>query len=122
MHTTAKRLIVLAAGLVAAASFVVPRYFVAEASDPHGAYSSPDNTRVLWFIHASDVHIGASGSADSSRLQWLVTTARDVVNPSFIVATGDLVYLRRQRLLRAGAVVQARVEIHEAPAGADRRS
>ncbi len=85
-----KRLVLLVALLVAAASFVIPRYFVAEAGNPHGAYYSPDHNRVLWFVHVSDTHIGTSGSTDTARLQWLVTTGRTVINPSFIVATGDL--------------------------------
>ena len=38
----------------------------------------------------SDLHIGQRGTTDSTRLQWLVTTARNVIKPSFIVATGDL--------------------------------
>jgi len=36
------------------------------------------------------LHIGTRGTTDSSRLQWLVTTARSVIKPLFIVATGDL--------------------------------
>ena len=34
--------------------------------------------------------MGMRGTNDSSRLQWLVTTAKSVINPSFIVVTGDL--------------------------------
>ncbi len=54
------------------------------------AYYSSDTDKVIWFIHASDIHIGTRGSADTANLQWLVTQARAVVNPSFIVVTGDL--------------------------------
>jgi Calcineurin-like phosphoesterase/FG-GAP-like repeat len=61
-----------------------------KAANPHGACYSSDNTRVFWFLHVSDLHIGMSGTNDSTRLQWLVTTARSVINPQFIVATGDL--------------------------------
>ena len=60
------------------------------AGDPHSAYYSPDTDKVMWFIHASDTHIGTSGSTDSMNLQWLVAQARHVINPSFIVVTGDL--------------------------------
>jgi 3',5'-cyclic AMP phosphodiesterase CpdA len=60
------------------------------AGDPHSAYYSPDTDKVMWFIHASDTHIGTSGSTDSTNLQWLVAQARHVINPSFIVVTGDL--------------------------------
>jgi hypothetical protein len=54
------------------------------------AYYSSDTNKVFWFIHASDVHIGTRGSADTTNLQWLVTQARAVINPNFIVVTGDL--------------------------------
>ena len=60
------------------------------AGDPHSAYYSPDTDKLLWFIHASDTHLGASGATDSANLQWLVGQARAVINPSFIVVTGDL--------------------------------
>jgi hypothetical protein len=60
------------------------------AGNPHSAYYGPDSTQLFWFIHTSDTHIGASGNQDSSRLQWLVTTARSVIEPSFVVVTGDL--------------------------------
>jgi Bacterial Ig domain/Calcineurin-like phosphoesterase len=62
----------------------------ATAGKPHSAYYSPDPSRVFWFIHVSDTHVGASGSTDTDNLSWLVNTARTVINPSFIVATGDL--------------------------------
>jgi uncharacterized repeat protein (TIGR02543 family) len=60
------------------------------AGDPHSAYYSPDTDKLLWFIHASDIHMGNSGSNDSTNLQWLTGQARNVINPSFIVVTGDL--------------------------------
>jgi hypothetical protein len=60
------------------------------AGNPHSAYYSSDNDRVFWFIHMSDIHIGARGDQDSRNLEWIVTQAKNVINPSFIVATGDL--------------------------------
>jgi len=90
MRPISKRLIPLTVGFAVAASFVVPREFVAHASNPHLAYYSPATDRVLWFIHTSDTHVGALGSTDSDRLRWLVTTAKSVISPSFIVVTGDL--------------------------------
>ncbi len=60
------------------------------AGRPHSAYYSSDSSRVFWFIHISDTHIGMSGSNDTARLSWVVSTARNVIKPSFIVATGDL--------------------------------
>ena len=60
------------------------------AGNPHSAFYSPANDRVFWFIHASDIHLGARGSKDSENLQWLVTTAQNTICPSFIVVSGDL--------------------------------
>ncbi len=60
------------------------------AGDPYSAYYSSDTNKLLWFIHASDTHIGARGTTDSTNLQWLVSQARTAINPSFIVVTGDL--------------------------------
>ena len=60
------------------------------AGDPHSAFYSPDNDRVFWFIHISDPHMGTSGSQDSDNLEWIVNEGRDVINPAFIVNSGDL--------------------------------
>ena len=60
------------------------------AGDPYSAYYSSDTNKLLWFIHASDTHMGARGTTDSTNLQWLVGQARTAINPSFIVVTGDL--------------------------------
>jgi hypothetical protein len=60
------------------------------ASDPHSAYYSADNDKVFWFIQVSDVHIGARGGQDSGNLQWVVTEAKNIINPYFIVVSGDL--------------------------------
>jgi hypothetical protein len=60
------------------------------AGDPHSAFYSPDNNRVFWFIHISDPHIGTNGTQDSENLAWIVNEARTVINPAFIVNSGDL--------------------------------
>ena len=60
------------------------------AGSPHSAFYSSENNQIFWFIHASDLHVGTSGSTDNTNLSWLVTTAKSTINPSFIVVTGDL--------------------------------
>jgi PKD repeat protein len=60
------------------------------ASDPHSASYSADSDKVFWFIHISDVHIGVRGDRDSLNLEWVVTEAKDVINPNFIIVSGDL--------------------------------
>src|SRR5512147_2251135 len=60
------------------------------AGDPYSGSYCAENNKVFWFIQTSDVHIGTRGDQDSSNLEWLVTTAKDVIRPSFIVVSGDL--------------------------------
>lgn len=60
------------------------------AGDPHSAYYDQANDRIFWFIQSSDPHIGASGTQDSENLSWIVNQARQVIEPSFIIVTGDL--------------------------------
>ncbi len=60
------------------------------AGNPHAAYYAADNDKILWFILITDLHIGTRGSQDANNLTWVVTAGKDVVNPEFIVATGDL--------------------------------
>ena len=90
METCAKRLGVPAISLLLAALVLLPSHVTVKAGNPVGATYCSDHNQLFWFVHASDLHIGTSGSNDSDRLEWLVTTARSVINPSFIVVTGDL--------------------------------
>jgi 3',5'-cyclic AMP phosphodiesterase CpdA len=62
----------------------------AYAGDPHSAFYSPENNRIFWFIQISDIHIGTSGSQDHDYLMWIVTDANSIIEPEFIVASGDL--------------------------------
>jgi hypothetical protein len=82
------RLYQLAALLVAL--LLAGAYSPAVAGNPHSAFYSSSNDRIFWFIHASDIHVGIRESTDSTNLQWLVTTAQNTINPSFIVVTGDM--------------------------------
>jgi hypothetical protein len=60
------------------------------AADPYAGRYCPENNKVFWFVQTSDVHIGARGDQDSRNLDWLVTQGKSVINPSFMVVTGDL--------------------------------
>ena len=60
------------------------------AGNPHGAYYGTENDRLFWFVQTSDTHIGMRGADDSNRLQWLLTQARQIIQPSFFLVTGDL--------------------------------
>ena len=46
--------------------------------------------RLLWFMVISDSHVGASGVQDTNFLAWATREARDVIDPQFIVNSGDL--------------------------------
>ena len=63
----------------------------ADAGDPESAYYSTTTDRIFWFIQISDIHIGTAGSDDTDNLTWIVNDAKNVINPEFIVASGDLV-------------------------------
>ena len=78
-----------AVGVVLAAALLLMT-FDAVAGSPRGAYYCTDTSKVFWFVQVSDPHIGTSGSDDSTRLRWVVTTAKSIIQPSFIVASGDL--------------------------------
>jgi predicted phosphodiesterase len=57
---------------------------------PNAADYSTDNDKIFWFILVSDTHIGARGSQDSNNLTWIVTQGMNVVQPEFVVLSGDL--------------------------------
>ena len=90
MLAIAKRLGIVTFCVVVAVSVVLPGEAPVKAQGLYGARYCQAGDQVFWFVHASDVHIGASGSTDTDNLTWLVTTARSVINPLFTVVTGDL--------------------------------
>jgi len=90
MSTRAKSLTAPAICLLLAVTALVAGRLTAEAGNPYGASYCTANDRIFWFVHVSDLHIGASGSTDANRFQWIVTTGLDVIEPAFVVATGDL--------------------------------
>lgn len=65
-------------------------YPACRAGNPNGAYYHWRGSRLFWFMVISDAHIGASGSQDTDYLTWAVTEARGIINPLFIVNSGDL--------------------------------
>ncbi len=58
--------------------------------DPTSAAYCQENDRILWFITITDTHIGARGSQDTDNLSWVVHEGKNVINPSFIVLSGDI--------------------------------
>ncbi len=64
--------------------------YKAVAGNPGGACYCSLNNRVFWFIQISDLHIGIRGNQDSLYLEKIVNQARKVIEPEFIIASGDL--------------------------------
>jgi hypothetical protein len=60
------------------------------AGDPASASYCAENDRIFWFMTVTDTHIGAAGSRDTDNLSWVVHEGKSVVNPSFIVLSGDI--------------------------------
>lgn len=60
------------------------------AGDPYCAVYSTDDRNIFWFVLMSDVHVGAAEVNGKENLRWMLTEAREVIHPSFIVAAGDL--------------------------------
>ncbi len=80
--------------LLAPALLVLMSSTFAMAGNPYNAHYSLDNNNIFWFIQISDIHIGTSGSQDSGNLAWVTGlgpgNAYGVINPEFIIASGDL--------------------------------
>ncbi len=51
---------------------------------------SDDASRVLWFLAVSDDHITARDSDGPARLQWLLSEAKDAIEPDMIFNMGDI--------------------------------
>jgi hypothetical protein len=60
------------------------------AGDPASASYCQENDRIFWFMTITDTHIGTSGSQDTNNLSWVVHEGKSVVDPSFIVLSGDI--------------------------------
>jgi MYXO-CTERM domain-containing protein len=64
----------------------------AAGAGPSNAHYARGTENVFWFIHVSDIHIGSPLYGDhKAHAQLVLTEAVDVIQPWFVVATGDLV-------------------------------
>lgn len=65
----------------------------AHAASPEGARHARDADGLFWFMHISDLHIGASvieGPQAKAHLQFALNQAVSVIKPKFVWSTGDL--------------------------------
>ncbi len=53
-------------------------------------YYHQNADRLFWFMLISDTHVGAADAQDTDFLAWATREARDIINPQFIVNSGDL--------------------------------
>ncbi len=60
------------------------------AGAPASATYCQENDRIFWFITITDTHIGTRGSQDTNNLSWVVHEGKNVIDPSFIVLSGDI--------------------------------
>ena len=65
METCAKRLRVPAISLLLAALVLLPSHIAVKASNRYVAVSCSSSDNLFWFLHVSDLHIGARGTTDS---------------------------------------------------------
>ncbi len=81
--------------LVAAFALVITASGAAVwAANPFTATYSHDRQAIFWILHISDPHVGASaieGPHALEHLEWALGEAVEVIEPSFIVNSGDLV-------------------------------
>jgi hypothetical protein len=62
------------------------------AKGPSSARYADDTTGLFWFMHISDLHVGSElPPTYPSNLAFAFNEARSVIQPAFVVATGDLV-------------------------------
>lgn len=66
----------------------------ARAGGPASAYYAADTDGVFWFMHVSDLHIGTGmweTNYEPESLEFALNEGVEVIQPTFVVATGDLV-------------------------------
>lgn len=60
------------------------------SSDPTLASYTADTDRIFWFVHVTDIHVGA-GDTSRDNLALMVNEGQAMLQPWFYVASGDLV-------------------------------
>ncbi|MDD1778890.1 MAG: metallophosphoesterase [Candidatus Helarchaeota archaeon] len=65
-------------------------YSAGIAGNPNGAYYSEENTNLYWFLIISDTHIGKPFTNADKDLKTTVEDVYKIINPKFIINTGDL--------------------------------
>ncbi len=79
-------------GLLAALAVLV---LLVPAAGAHAGYPgiaryTDEASRMFWFVHIADSHIGHETSQDTENLEWATGEAFETIDPVFMVNTGDL--------------------------------
>ncbi len=61
------------------------------AAHPEAAAYTWDASKIFWFMHISDTHLGTEFYSEDARFRWALEEAQAVIEPLFVVNTGDLV-------------------------------
>lgn len=72
------------------------------ASNPNNACYDKNGRRIFWFMIISDSHIGTRGTQAADYLTWIVNDAKEVIDPLFILNTGDLTNSTNGRFIPRG--------------------
>ncbi|MBM4321599.1 MAG: hypothetical protein FJ125_17060, partial [Deltaproteobacteria bacterium] len=62
----------------------------AAAADPLRARYVKDGSQLFWFVQISDTHIDTVLPGEEDRLRWALTEGISVIQPKFVVNTGDI--------------------------------
>lgn len=77
--------------LLGCISFCLGSAATAVHAAPSQAHHARGSENVFWFVHVSDIHIGSPlYPKHGVNLQWALTEAVEVIQPWFVVASGDL--------------------------------
>jgi len=75
---------------------------------PTDARYANDTDGIFWFMHISDIHVGADGCVEPGEIHdpenfvFIMNDAVEVIKPVFVVATGDLVNGCRNHIPTSG--------------------
>jgi hypothetical protein len=71
--------------------FCILLFPVSAAGQNGRTYYHYSESKLFWFMLISDTHVGVSGEVqDTNFLAWATREGKDIINPQFIVNSGDL--------------------------------
>ncbi|KAM0683918.1 hypothetical protein MDAP_000655 [Mitosporidium daphniae] len=83
-----------------------PARHVDKAARPFQKSEPLSKDDVIWFLHVSDIHISKLSSRSSDHFLSFVDNILPTVNPSFVLATGDLTDGKFKGTIKTGQVLE----------------